>query len=166
MNALGYVACEAAYRDGEPWRQALLAYLRGNRDFLVTSSPASCPASGSRRPIEATYLAWLNVADLGLEDPAAHFEAHGVGLSDGSRFGAAAGTHVRINFGCPAHHAFRGPRAHARGGPGDLRRAPTGSAMVIGKLSVDSNLFLSPLEFASAVFAARGQETRDLAFDG
>ena len=35
VNALGYVACEAAYRDCEPWRLALLEYLRGNRDFLV-----------------------------------------------------------------------------------------------------------------------------------
>jgi cystathionine beta-lyase len=34
VNVFGYVACEAAYRGGEPWRQELLAYLRGNRDFL------------------------------------------------------------------------------------------------------------------------------------
>ena len=35
VTVLGYVACEAAYRDGEPWRQALLAYLRGNRDLIL-----------------------------------------------------------------------------------------------------------------------------------
>ena len=29
VSPFGYVACEAAYRDCEPWRQALLAYLRG-----------------------------------------------------------------------------------------------------------------------------------------
>jgi cystathionine beta-lyase len=52
-------------------------------------------------PIEATYLAWLNVSALGWEDPIARFEAHGVGLSDGAYFGARKGTHVRINFGCP-----------------------------------------------------------------
>jgi len=28
VTTLGFAACEAAYRDGEPWRQALLAYLR------------------------------------------------------------------------------------------------------------------------------------------
>ena len=28
VTALGFTACEAAYRDSEPWRQALLAYLR------------------------------------------------------------------------------------------------------------------------------------------
>jgi cystathionine beta-lyase len=52
-------------------------------------------------PIQATYLAWLNVHQLGLADPAAHFEAHGVGLSDGVPFGAPRGRAVRLNFGCP-----------------------------------------------------------------
>ena len=52
-------------------------------------------------PVEATYLAWLNVAALRLADPVAHFEAYGVGLSDGVFFGAERGKHVRLNFGCP-----------------------------------------------------------------
>jgi cystathionine beta-lyase len=52
-------------------------------------------------PIEATYLAWLNIEELGLDHPVAHFERHGVGLSDGRPFGAAPGTCVRLNFGCP-----------------------------------------------------------------
>ena len=52
-------------------------------------------------PVEATYLLWLNVSALGLEHPTAHFEQHGVGLSDGAMFGAAKGSHVRLNFGCP-----------------------------------------------------------------
>ena len=52
-------------------------------------------------PIEATYLAWLNVSALQLADPIAHFESHGVGLSDGAFFGAPRGSHVRLNFCCP-----------------------------------------------------------------
>ena len=52
-------------------------------------------------PIEATYLAWLNVSALKLEDPVTHFETHGVGLSDGVFFGESRGHHVRLNFGCP-----------------------------------------------------------------
>ena len=31
----------------------------------------------------------------------AHFEAHGVGLSEGRFFGARPGEYVRLNFGCP-----------------------------------------------------------------
>ena len=51
-------------------------------------------------PIEATYLAWLNVDSLGFADPVAKFERHGVGLSDGRHFGADPGTYLRLNFGC------------------------------------------------------------------
>jgi len=100
VNALGYAACEAAYRDGEPWRLALLAYLRGNRDYLVDFVAHQLPGVRIEAPIEATYLAWMNVGALGLAQPMAHFEANGVGLSDGVPFGAAPGQYVRLNFGC------------------------------------------------------------------
>ncbi len=59
------------------------------------------PGAKIEAPLEATYLAWLNVAALNLPDPIAHFEKHGVGLSDGAFFGSPKGRHVRINFGCP-----------------------------------------------------------------
>lgn len=101
VTALGFTACEAAYRDGEPWRQALLATLRGNRDFLLEFVRRELPGVSIEAPIEATYLAWLNVRALNLTDPIAHFEAHGVGLSDGAFFGAPKGHYVRLNFGCP-----------------------------------------------------------------
>lgn len=101
VTGLGYIACEAAYRDCEPWRQQLLAYLRGNRDFIVDFVARELPGVTIEAPIEATYLAWLNVSALKLADPIAHFEAHGVGLSDGAFFGEPRGQHVRLNFGCP-----------------------------------------------------------------
>lgn len=101
VTCLGFTACEAAYRDSEPWRQALLATLRSNRDHLFATLEKSLPGVRIEAPIEATYLAWLNVADLGLADPIAHFESHGVGLSDGAFFGAPRSDYVRLNFGCP-----------------------------------------------------------------
>jgi cystathionine beta-lyase len=101
VNALGYAACEAAYAEGEPWRAALLAYLRANRDFLADFVARELPGVRIEAPIEATYLGWLDVSGLGLANPAKHFEDHGVGLSDGVPFGAVPGSHVRINFGCP-----------------------------------------------------------------
>ncbi len=100
VTSLGFTACEAAYRDSEPWRQALLAYLRANRDLLLATFAREFPGIKVEAPVEATYLMWLDVSALGLANPVAHFEAHGVGLSDGAMFGAAKGTHVRINFGC------------------------------------------------------------------
>jgi cystathionine beta-lyase len=101
VTSLGFVACEAAYRDSEAWRQALLKTLRGNRDFLLDYVARELPGVVIEAPIEATYLAWLSVSALKLADPIAHFEKHGVGLSDGAFFGSPRGNHVRINFGCP-----------------------------------------------------------------
>lgn len=101
VNCLGYTACEAAYDRGEPWRRALLAYLRGNRALLLDCAARELPGVQIEAPIEATYLAWLNVAALGRKDPVAHFEEHGVGLSDGRHFGAKPGAYLRLNFGCP-----------------------------------------------------------------
>ena len=109
VTPLGYVGCEAAYRDGEPWRQALLAQLRTNRDAVLTTVAAT-PGVFIAAPLEATYLAWIDVSALGLADPVAHFESHGLGLSDGAFFGAAPGTHVRLNFGCPPATLVKGLR--------------------------------------------------------
>ncbi len=96
VNVLGYAAAEAAYRHGEPWRRALIDYLRGNAEYVCNAIDA---IPGLRTtPVEATYLAWIDATGLNLENPAAFFEAAGVGLSDGADFGAPG--FVRLNFGC------------------------------------------------------------------
>lgn len=96
-NVLGLVATEAAYREGNAWRQELLAYLRGNRD-RVSAVINALPGLRCTTP-EATYLSWIDCRDLQQESPAAFFEAAGVGLSDGAAFGLPG--YVRLNFGCP-----------------------------------------------------------------
>ena len=101
VNALGYAACEAAYRAGASWRGELVDYLRSNRDYLAEFFRREIPDIVIEAPVEATYLAWLNVKGLGIPGPVKHFETHGVGLSDGVPFGARPGTHLRMNFGCP-----------------------------------------------------------------
>ena len=100
MNVLGLAACEAALRDSEPWRQALLAYLRGNRDLIASFTAQHLPGV-TMLPCAATYLAWLDVSAQQLSNPGEFFEAGGVGLSDGVQFGAPPGQFVRLNFGCP-----------------------------------------------------------------
>jgi cystathionine beta-lyase len=97
VNALGYTAALAAYRDGAAWRAALLDYLRGNRE-VVEQAVRAMPGL-SMAPVEATYLAWIDARAAGLGDPAKFFEDGGVGLSDGRNFGGAG--FVRLNFGCP-----------------------------------------------------------------
>jgi cystathionine beta-lyase len=98
VNNFGYVACEAAYDHGENWRQELLKRLRANRDLLLAAVNNGQLSGVSAAPIEATYLAWLNVEKLGLEDPVAFFEKAGVGLSGGAAFGDKR--YVRLNYGC------------------------------------------------------------------
>jgi cysteine-S-conjugate beta-lyase len=97
VNPFGYVAAEAAYRHGEPWRQALLGYLRGNRDFLAYFLRRELPEI-QLTPLDATYLAWLNVEALGLPNAHAFFEQAGVGLSDGAWYSGPG--HLRMNLGC------------------------------------------------------------------
>lgn len=96
VNLLGYTAAEAAYRDDGRWLAELLEYLRGNRALLQEWF------AGSRRlkltVPEATYLAWVDARAIDPVNPLPHFEALGVGPSDGRDFGLPG--YVRINFGC------------------------------------------------------------------
>ncbi|MBI1397420.1 MAG: putative C-S lyase [Betaproteobacteria bacterium] len=87
----------AAYRDGEPWREALVRYLRSNRD-LVEARVAQWPGFRVTHA-EATYLAWIDCRESSLERPASAFEAGGVGVYDGADFGTPG--FVRLNFACP-----------------------------------------------------------------
>ena len=111
-NPLGFAATEAAYRDGESWRLALCGYLRGNRDLLTTHLAEHAPEVIMPH-LEATYLAWLDVRALGLANPVAHFEAHGIGLSNGADFGSPG--FVRLNFGCPRQVLGEGLRRFTAG---------------------------------------------------
>ncbi len=95
---LGIAATIAAYRDSRDWLRELVAYLDGNRRALVELLAQHLPGVTLRLP-EATYLAWLDCAALGLADPARCFLDRGhVALSDGPPFGAGFDQYVRLNF--------------------------------------------------------------------
>jgi cystathionine beta-lyase len=112
VSCFGFTAFEAAYRKGESWRLALLDRLRANRDRLIEFARTDLPGVETT-PIEASYLAWLNIKALGLTDPVAHFENHGIGLSGGREFGDP--DYVRLNFACPAPFLEKGLRRLKRG---------------------------------------------------
>ena len=97
VNALGYTAALAAYRDSRDWYLAMIDYLRENRDSVERSIEAM--PGLSMHHVEATYLAWIDTRQTGMKDPVKSFEEAGVGLSDGKSFGAEG--FVRLNFGCP-----------------------------------------------------------------
>ena len=96
VNAMGYAAAEAAYKECTDWHAELLEYLRGNRD-AVANAIGNMPRL-SMAPVEATYLAWIDVRAADLQNPVRFFEEAGVGLQDGIEFGGPG--FVRLNFGC------------------------------------------------------------------
>ena len=95
------MATQAALEHGEPWRQALISYLQGNRDHLEQALRSQLPGVRMVAP-QATFLAWLDCSALQLSMPAHSYflERAQVAFSAGTDFGSAHGQWVRLNFGC------------------------------------------------------------------
>ena len=111
MNPLSMTAAQAAYRHGEPWRESLLDYLRGNHQLLF-DRVNQLPGVEMQR-VEGTYLAWIKVASLGLDKPAKWLRSYGIALSEGSQFKGPG--YVRFNFGCPRSMLEEGIRRFEAG---------------------------------------------------
>ncbi len=96
INILAQTATEAAFKHGENWRLEQIEYLRENRDYLMQEINA---IEGMKMyPLEATFLAWIDVSGLDLDDPEIFFEEAGVGISAGKYFGD--NDFIRLNFAC------------------------------------------------------------------
>ena len=96
-DVLGYAAALAAFTECGDWHAALLDYLRGNLETVTRAIQLMPPFSLA--PVEATYLAWIDMRAVGLKNPTMFFEEAGVGLQDGIEFGSSG--FARLNFGCP-----------------------------------------------------------------
>lgn len=96
INLLGQVATTAAFTHGQEWMGQQNDYLRANRDYLLQEIN-SIPSLKMVSP-EATFLAWIDVSALELEDPPNFFEEAGVGMSPGRDFGDNG--FMRLNFAC------------------------------------------------------------------
>jgi len=93
-------AAKAAYEHGEPWLKAQLAYLQANRDLLDGALQNELKPIKWTKP-QATFLAWLDCRDLGVEGSLQQFFLDKVklGFNDGPEFGAVGQGFVRLNFG-------------------------------------------------------------------
>jgi len=98
INTFGLAASLAAFRDCEDWKRKLLTYLKKNKKILYDAVNNEMKPL-SMGDVEATYLAWIDARGLNLQDPAAFFKKAGVGLADGSEFGADG--FLRMTFACP-----------------------------------------------------------------
>lgn len=97
---LGVLASVAAFGQALPWLDAVLAQLDENRSYLARLLSEHLPGVGYVPP-QASFLAWLDCAPLGLgDDPAAAFLARGrVALASGPHFGAQGRGFARLNMG-------------------------------------------------------------------
>lgn len=97
-STLGVVASVAAYDEGDAWLDALLERLAGQRALLAELLAEHLPQA-RMRPLEATYLAWLDLRAYGHADAAARCLEHGrVRVSEGSDYHPGLRGHVRLNI--------------------------------------------------------------------
>ena len=102
-NFFGMVASTAGYRNGAPWVDALMQYIRENFDYLGEFLKAELPAIKLTHP-EATYLAWLNFRETGLSDKQIKDKLivdAGLGFSNGLVFGEGGQGFQRVNLATP-----------------------------------------------------------------
>jgi cystathionine beta-lyase len=102
-NAFNTAATEAAYRHGESWLEQVLAYVRGNYEFLCAYLDERLPGAWVT-PLEGTYLAWVDLRALGFSDEQLKeriLKRARVWLDHGPIFGTGGEGFQRINLACP-----------------------------------------------------------------
>jgi cystathionine beta-lyase len=98
----GVIAAAAAYSDGREWLTEVTEYLNVNRRVLAELLAEHLPEVVYTAP-DATYIAWLDCTQLGIEGSIADFfrtEA-GVTMTDGALCGRGYENHVRLIFAMP-----------------------------------------------------------------
>jgi cystathionine beta-lyase len=97
-SPLGEVAAVAAYSAGDEWLAALVQRLAAQRGLLGELIATHLPEV-RMRPLEATYLAWLDARAYGHADPAAAALDRGrVKLAPGHDYHPGLDGHVRLNI--------------------------------------------------------------------
>ncbi|MCD8124097.1 MAG: pyridoxal phosphate-dependent aminotransferase [Lachnospiraceae bacterium] len=103
MNTLGLTACEAAYRYGDIWYEAMLRYVEANMTYVRSFAEENLPGVKTYVP-EGTYLMWLDFRGLELTEAEREeriVRRAGLWLDSGAIFGAAGEGYERINAACP-----------------------------------------------------------------
>lgn len=99
----GYHSTIAAYTKGEPWLDAMLAYVRKNFDFFGQWFAANMPQV-KVLPAQGTYLCWTDWRALGMDDAALERFVRGdamLFLDEGTMFGAGGEGFMRFNLALP-----------------------------------------------------------------
>lgn len=100
-TTLGMLAGAAAWRDSDLWLHTLRNRLDVLREDLAELLATHLPRA-RMRPLEATYLAWLDLRAYDVADPAAAGLAHGVMVAPGHDYHPGLEGHVRLNMATSA----------------------------------------------------------------
>lgn len=102
-SVLALTAHIAAYEQGEAWLDALRVYLEANLRYVAEQLNAAFPQLNWQPP-QATYLAWIDLSVLGIDDKALQkvlIEQQKVAIMPGYTYGVEGNGYVRLNAGCP-----------------------------------------------------------------
>ena len=108
-NTFALAATRAAYAECDGWLDGLLEYLDESRKALAAFVKERMPRA-VMAPVEATFLAWLDLRAYGLtcREMTARCARHGVAFTGGTFFGPEGEGHLRVNFGCPRRQWMAG----------------------------------------------------------
>ena len=108
-NPFSLTAFEAAYREGAPWLESLMAYLQQTRDEAAKYIAEELTKI-RLIPAEGTYLLWLDCRKLGMRDEELKrfmIQEAGLGLSPGIAFGMGGSGFMRMNIGAPRSEVMK-----------------------------------------------------------
>ncbi len=110
-NLFALAGTRAAWQEGEAWLDGLMDYLTDNLALLNRLVRDELPFA-RMTPVEATYLAWLDLSayEGSCERLAEKCRRAGVALTGGTFFGPEGEGFMRLNFGCPAAQLTEGVR--------------------------------------------------------
>jgi cysteine-S-conjugate beta-lyase len=101
-SSLGVTAAIASYTDCDDWLAAVVARLDAQRTLLGQLLDEYLPAA-RMRPLEATYLAWIDLREYGHEDPASVARTRGrVWVAPGHDYQPGLPGHIRLNIATSA----------------------------------------------------------------
>ncbi|HDR2341248.1 MalY/PatB family protein [Enterobacter kobei] len=102
-SVLALTAHIAAYQQGASWLDALRHYLEENLLYIAQELNSAFPKLNWQPP-EATYLAWVDLRPLNIDDRALQkvlIEHQKVAIMPGYTYGNEGNGFVRLNAGCP-----------------------------------------------------------------
>ncbi len=108
LNISGVAAASAAYEKGCQWLDELIEYLRGNAETFYALVAEKLPKAWTPK-MEGTYLAWLDLSFLGMDDKELEcflIEKAGLFINMGNMYGELGKGFIRINIGCPRRYVI------------------------------------------------------------